>query len=238
VSVGLRGPGPPSGFRDQPLLYVYYTRSGGDIVVARMKANTRNPGLDDDQTEPAVIEHSSVSRTTNGGALAFGPDRLPDISGPAMAASAGTAPNAQNKRGCTARSSHRRRQDGLGPMTACIPSTNPFRGATPGPRKCSHTGSGSVRSPSTGTTGLPVHRRRRVEPDEEVNREPPNYRAVASWLERDGGEALLQREHCNTTGKFQAGRRVHHASGNCSVHRWLRVSRAAYPGLRGLYMAR
>jgi hypothetical protein len=55
-------------------LYVYYTRTGGDIVVARLRANASGSWTSRSTLEPMlVIEHSAHSNH-NGGAMAFGPD--------------------------------------------------------------------------------------------------------------------------------------------------------------------
>lgn len=61
-------------FATNRYLYVYYTRPGGDIVVARMQANTARTFASVDSLTPMlVIEHSQYSNH-NGGAMAFGPD--------------------------------------------------------------------------------------------------------------------------------------------------------------------
>ncbi len=61
-------------FATNRYLYTYYTRPGGDIVIARMRANAArtSASLATEQVL-LVIEHSENSNH-NGGAMAFGPD--------------------------------------------------------------------------------------------------------------------------------------------------------------------
>jgi glucose/arabinose dehydrogenase len=59
-------------FLTNGFLFVYYTRPGGDIVIARMRANaarTSASGLD-----PILVIEHSLHSNHNGGALVFGPD--------------------------------------------------------------------------------------------------------------------------------------------------------------------
>jgi glucose/arabinose dehydrogenase len=61
-------------FATNHFLYVYYTRSGGDIVISRLTANTANTSVNP-ATERILltIEHSE-NGNHNGGSMAFGPD--------------------------------------------------------------------------------------------------------------------------------------------------------------------
>jgi glucose/arabinose dehydrogenase len=61
-------------FETNRLVYVYYTRSGGDIVISRLTANSAGTKVDP-ATERTLltIEHSEYSNH-NGGSMAFGPD--------------------------------------------------------------------------------------------------------------------------------------------------------------------
>ncbi len=61
-------------FATNRYLYVYYTRPGGDIVIARMQANAaRTSASLTTHQVLLVIEHSQYGNH-NGGAMAFGPD--------------------------------------------------------------------------------------------------------------------------------------------------------------------
>ena len=55
-------------------LYVYYTRPGGDIVIARMLANMAKTFASVDSLEPMLVIEHSANTNHNGGAMAFGPD--------------------------------------------------------------------------------------------------------------------------------------------------------------------
>jgi glucose/arabinose dehydrogenase len=61
-------------FATNHFLYVYYTRSGGDIVISRLTANTANTSVNPStEYELLTIEHS-LHANHNGGSMAFGPD--------------------------------------------------------------------------------------------------------------------------------------------------------------------
>jgi glucose/arabinose dehydrogenase len=61
-------------FETNRFVYVYYTRSGGDIVISRLTANSAGTSVNP-STERILltIEHSQYSNH-NGGSMAFGPD--------------------------------------------------------------------------------------------------------------------------------------------------------------------
>jgi len=60
-------------FASNGLLFVYYTRPGGDIVIARWRANAdRSAVMPSSFTPLLVIEHSAASNH-NGGGIAFSP---------------------------------------------------------------------------------------------------------------------------------------------------------------------
>jgi glucose/arabinose dehydrogenase len=63
-------------FATNRFLYVYYTRPGGDIVVARMQANTARTFASVDSLEPMLVIEHSQNTNHNGGAMAFGTDGL------------------------------------------------------------------------------------------------------------------------------------------------------------------
>ena len=61
-------------FATNHVLYVYYTRNGGDIAITRFTTNAANTNVDESSAKHLmIIEHSAMSNH-NGGALAFGPD--------------------------------------------------------------------------------------------------------------------------------------------------------------------
>jgi glucose/arabinose dehydrogenase len=227
-------------FETNRLLYVYYTRSGGDIVVARMKANSAGTSVSTTTRQSLlVIEHSRFSNH-NGGALAFGPDGYLYIGTGDGGGAGDPLRNAQNKSRLLGKIL---RIDvdktGSGPYDRYgIPSTNPFRGATPGLAEVWAYG---LRNPwrisfdrTTGYLYIADVGQSRYE---EVNREPPNYRGGRNygWNVMEG-KHCYNASSCNTTGKFKPVVEYTHASGNCSVTGGYVYRGAAYPGLRGLYM--
>ncbi len=61
-------------FETNRFLYVYYTRPGGDIVVARMTANSARTSASASTLKPLLVIEHSANTNHNGGAMAFGPD--------------------------------------------------------------------------------------------------------------------------------------------------------------------
>jgi glucose/arabinose dehydrogenase len=62
-------------FETNRYLYVYYTRTDGDVVVARMTANAARTFAPETSLKPLLVINRVSSRTNhNGGAIAFGPD--------------------------------------------------------------------------------------------------------------------------------------------------------------------
>lgn len=61
-------------FESNRRLYVYYTRSGGDIVVSRLTANTASTAAPSSSEEVLFTIEHSANTNHNGGAMAFGPD--------------------------------------------------------------------------------------------------------------------------------------------------------------------
>ncbi len=122
-------------FATNRTLFVYYTRNGGDIVLARYQTNVaRTAVVNSTGRVLLVIEHSAYSNH-NGGSLAFGPDDGYLYIGTGDGGGAGDPDNnAQNKNSLLGKLL---RIDvdgtGSGPLGRYrIPSTNPFIGAIPG----------------------------------------------------------------------------------------------------------
>ena len=122
-------------FRTNHRLFVYYTRNGGDIVVARyLTDSTRSRVIASTGRVILVIEHSARANH-NGGALAFGPNGYLYIG----VGDGGGAGDPDHNGQSTTRSLLAKilridvNHTGAGPYGRyAIPSTNPFRGAIVG----------------------------------------------------------------------------------------------------------
>jgi glucose/arabinose dehydrogenase len=122
-------------FETNHRFFVYYTRAGGDIVLARYRANGDNSAAIPDSGQKLLVIEHSANTNHNGGALAFGPnDGLLYIGTGDGGGSGDPANNAQNKNsllGKVLRINVDR--TGSGPYGRYrIPSSNPFAGSTPG----------------------------------------------------------------------------------------------------------
>jgi glucose/arabinose dehydrogenase len=122
-------------FRTNRHLFVFYTRDGGDIVVARYTADATRSRVDPATARPVLlIEHSERSNH-NGGGLAFGPDGYLYVAvgdGGGAGDPEGDARSiTRNFLGKILRIDIDRTGSGTYGRYG-IPSSNPFAGATPG----------------------------------------------------------------------------------------------------------
>jgi glucose/arabinose dehydrogenase len=126
---GLLGLAFHPGFETNRYLFVYYTRSDGDIVVAKLRANTDKTRVPLSSYERVLrIEHSSASNH-NGGQLLFGPDGYLYIFTGDGGGGGDPFENGQNKNSMLGKTLRIAPDLNGGYST---PSSNPYDGSTPG----------------------------------------------------------------------------------------------------------
>ena len=222
-------------------LYVYYTRTGGDIVVARLRANASGSWTSRSTLEPMlVIEHSAHSNH-NGGAMAFGPDGYLYIGTGDGGGAGDPGRNAQSKTKNLLGKILRINPggSGAGPYRRySIPTTNPFRGATLGLDEIWAYG---LRNPwrisfdrSTGSLFIADVGQSRYE---EIDREPPAYHGGRNygWNVMEG-KHCYNASSCSTSGKTLPVAEYGHTGGNCSITGGYVHRGSASPALAGLYV--
>ena len=126
---GLLGLAFHPGFDTNRYLFVYYTRSDGDIVVAKLRANTDKTRVPLSSYERVLrIEHSSAGNH-NGGQLLFGPDGYLYIFTGDGGGGGDPFENGQNKNSMLGKTLRIAPDLNGGYST---PSSNPYDGSTPG----------------------------------------------------------------------------------------------------------
>ena len=222
-------------------LYVYYTRTGGDIVVARLRANASGSWTSRSTLEPMlVIEHSAHSNH-NGGAMAFGPDGYLYIGTGDGGGAGDPGRNAQSKTKNLLGKILRINPGGSGSgpyRRYSIPTTNPFRGATTGLDEIWAYG---LRNPwrisfdrSTGALFIADVGQSRYE---EIDREPPAYAGGRNygWNVMEG-KHCYNASSCSTSGKTLPVAEYGHTGDDCSITGGYVYRGSAYPALAGLYV--
>ena len=222
-------------------LYVYYTRTGGDIVVARLRANASGSWTSRSTLEPMlVIEHSAHSNH-NGGAMAFGPNGYLYIGTGDGGGAGDPGRNAQSKTKNLLGKILRINPGGSGSgpyRRYSIPTTNPFRGATTGLDEIWAYG---LRNPwrisfdrSTGALFIADVGQSRYE---EIDREPPAYAGGRNygWNVMEG-KHCYNASSCSTSGKTLPVAEYGHTGGNCSITGGYVYRGSAYPALAGQYV--
>jgi glucose/arabinose dehydrogenase len=227
-------------FETNRYLYVYYTRSGGDIIVSRLQANAAKTAVNP-STELVLlrIEHSANSNH-NGGAMAFGPDDGYLYLGTGDGGGAGDPlENGQDITGELLGKILRIDVDGTGagPFDRyAVPADNPFVGKTGDDEIWAY----GLRNPwrisfdrSTGNLFIAdVGQGRR----EEVNREVASSLGGLNygWDVMEGTLCFEPASGCNTAGKVLPAAQYGHDLG-CSITGGY-VYRGAHRDLQGLYV--
>jgi glucose/arabinose dehydrogenase len=229
-------------FETNRRVYVYYTRSGGDIVVARLRANAGGTAVSASTRESILaIEHSTYGNH-NGGAMAFGPDGYLYIGTGDGGGAGDPLRNGQSKTKNLLGKILRIHvgASGSGPYDRyAIPSTNPFRGSISGLDEVWAYG---LRNPwrisfdrATGSLYIADVGQNRYE---EINREPAGYKGGRNygWNVMEG-KHCYNASSCNTSGKFLPVAEYSHASGgNCSITGGYVYRGTDYPDLVGQYV--
>jgi glucose/arabinose dehydrogenase len=178
--------------------FVYYTRNGGDIVVARFTTNAAGTSASGTGTGILVIEHSAHGNH-NGGSMAFGPDGLLYIGVGDGGGSGDPGNNAQSK---TKNLLGKILRININATRYSIPSTNPFRGATAGRDEIWAYG---MRNPwrisfdrGTGMLFIGDVGQSRYE---EIDREPAGYHGGRNY-----GWRQMEGKHCYVSGCSRSGK--------------------------------
>ena len=191
-------------FETNRRLFVYYTRNGGDIVVARYTTNVaRDRVVHATGQNILLIEHSARTNH-NGGAMAFGPDGYLYIGTGDGGGANDPARNGQSRTKNLLAKILRIDVNGTGAGTYSryrIPPTNPYRGAIVGRDEVWAWG---LRNPwrisfdrATGAFFIADVGQNRWE---EINREPGGYRGGRNY-----GWNIMEGKHCVRTGCSLAG---------------------------------
>lgn len=203
-------------------LFVFYTRNGGDIVVARYRTNAARTAVVASTASPLLlIEHSAASNH-NGGGMAFGPNGYLYIAVGDGGGSGDPGNDAQEKSGNFLGKILRINTDGAGAGTFdrySVPRSNPFYGSTPGRAEVWAYG---LRNPwrisfdrGTGKLFIGDVGQGRYE---EVDREAPGLKGGRNY-----GWSVMEGFHCYKLSRCPlAGDTLpileySHARGNCSI---------------------
>ena len=221
--------------------FVFYTRNGGDIVVARYTANASRTAASASTAAPLLLIEHSARSNHNGGGMAFGPDGYLSISVGDGGGAGDPENDAQSKTrnflGKILRIDVDRTGAGRYGRYA-IPSSNPFAGSKPGLgeiwayglrnawRISFDRGSGAFYIADVGQS-------RR----EEVDREPARFAGGRNY-----GWSVLEGSRCydpapcplsgDTLPKVEYG----HPGGNCSITGGYVYRGSDYPLMVGQYV--
>ena len=228
-------------FKTNHYLFVYYTRPGGDIVLARMTANATNTSVSLSTLRVlTVIEHSSASNH-NGGGMAFGPNGYLYVAVGDGGGSGDPENDAQSKTrnflGKVLRIDVNRVGSGIYGRYG-IPPSNPFIGSITGLDEIWAYG---LRNPwrisfdrSTGSLFIADVGQSLME---EVDREPSGIAGGRNygWHVMEGTSCYTP-SLCPLAGDTLPVATYTHTSGNCSITGGYVYRGTAYAKLVGLYV--
>ena len=207
-------------FATNHTIFVYYTRNGGDIVLARYQTNTATTAVDNSTGRLLLVIEHSAHTNHNGGAMAFGPDDGYLYIGTGDGGGAGDpANNAQSKNSLLGKIL-RINVDltGHGPYGRYrAPSTNPYFGDIPGKGEIWDYG---LRNPwrigfDRGSGRLFIgdvgqDRYEEVDRENRFSKGGKNY----GWDRMEGKHCY---QNCPVSGDTLPIIEYSHAGGNCSI---------------------
>lgn len=217
---GLLGVAFDPDFRSNRRLFVYYTRNGGDIVIARYKTNASRTNVDESTGKPLMlIEHSAASNH-NGGGIAFGPDGLLYLATGDGGGSGDPGNDAQRKDSLLGKIL-RINTDGTGkgPWDRySVPKSNPYAGPTKGRAEIWARG---LRNPwrisfdrDTGALFIADVGQERYE---EINRQPAGAGGRNYGWNAMEGKHCYKPSKCPKSGDTLPVAEYTHSGGNCSI---------------------
>lgn len=228
-------------FESNRRLFVYYTRNGGDIVVARYTTNLARTNVDESTGRRLMLIEHSAQTNHNGGALAFGPSGYLFIAVGDGGGSGDPGNDAQEKTTTFLGKILRINVDGTGAGKYdrySIPGSNPFAGPTKGRGEIWAYG---LRNPwrisfdrGTGKLFIADVGQNRYE---EVDREGAGFTGGRNY-----GWSVMEGKHCFRPAKCpMAGDTLPileyaHSNGNCSITGGYVYRGSAYPNLVGQYV--
>ncbi len=228
-------------FETNRQVYAFYTRDGGDIVVARFRTNNARTDVSESSYAPLMVIEHSARTNHNGGALAFGPDGYLYIGVGDGGGSGDPGNDAQEKTSTLLGKILRIDVDGTGDGRYDrydIPPSNPYAGPTVGFGEIWAIG---LRNPwriSFDRTGgafyiADVGQGRR----EEVNREPSGFGGGRNygWNAMEGSLCYTASK-CPMAGDTLPVTEYSHTGGNCSITGGYVYRGSAYPAMVGLYV--
>jgi len=238
---GLLGLAVSPGFKTNHRLYIDYTNTSGNTVIAEYRQSTSNPNVVDPATRRVILTIAQPYANHNGGMLAFGPDGYLYI-GMGDGGSAGDPGNRAQSTGSLLGKLLRIDVNGTTSTKAYrIPSTNPYVGKTGldeiwdrglrNPWRFSFDkANGNLWIGDVGQNAW-----------EEVDRAPhtttgAGWRLNWGWRIMEGRHCYNPPTGCNTTGLTFPPIEYDHSNGRCAVTGGYVYRGASIPALVGGYL--
>ncbi len=208
-------------FKTDHRLFVYYTRLGGDIVLARYTTNAARTKVVASSYRPLMLIEHSAQNNHNGGALAFGPNGYLYI-GVGDGGGAGDPHNNGQNKSTLLGKILRINVNGTGGgrfHRYSVPGSNPFAGSRPGLGEIWAYG---LRNPwrisfdrATGSLYIAdVGQDRYEEIDREGVKSTGGRNYGWSYIE---GKHCFKAGHCSLAGDYLPVAEYTHAGGNCAI---------------------